>query len=517
MNLDDIISPEVLDEFSRTPEAWAEAFNEAADDHKRLSDLIEDMHLDPLLKAVPKRGLVKLGAKLLGTTARALTADLKLGAVENEPRRDHLSLAREAVESFGEGGLIFAQGEFWSWQAFGVWGMPDEQAVRKAAISAIEGCEPVTDGVVRSVSALMKDVAHRSGTQFDKAVDRRINCQNGTLEYVAGEWHLREHRRCDYLTTQIPVVYDPAATCPRFDSFLAEIFEGDEDAEDKAQAALEMVGYSLLQSCAYEKFAILIGGGSNGKSVLLKVLGHLAGESQVAAIEPHTLADRFKRGHLRGKLLNVVPELPVGSVLADASMKSFTSGDVVNGEFKGSQPFDFRPFATFWLGTNNMPHVRDLSDGMFRRALILSFNRKFTDETKDAGLIHKLLEELPGILTAACKALGKVFERGYISTPPSSAAALKRWRVEADQVASFLEEKCVVDAGAGPISHEELFGAFNEWARAEAIRHSVTGKGFTSRLHKLLGVAEDFDNRVTIDGKRQRGFFGIDLASRLNR
>jgi phage/plasmid-associated DNA primase len=83
--------------------------------------------------------------------------------------------------------------------------MPGEQAVRKAAISAIEGCEPVTDGVVRSVSALMKDVAHRSGTQFDKAVDRRINCQNGTLEYVAGEWHLREHRRCDYLTTQIPV------------------------------------------------------------------------------------------------------------------------------------------------------------------------------------------------------------------------------------------------------------------------------------------------------------------------
>lgn len=517
MDMNNIISPEVRDGFSRTPEEWAEAFHAAANDQEKLMGLVEDMYLDPLLKEVPKRELVKLGAKLLGTTARALTADLKRGEVETEPRRDHLSFAREAVERFGEDGLIFAKGEFWAWQASGVWGMPDEQEVRRAAIGAIEGSEAVTDGVVRSVSALMKDVAHRSGTEFDKPADRRINCANGTLEYADGEWHLREHRQGDYLTSQVPVVYDPSATCPRFDRFLSEIFEGDEDAEDKAQTVLEMMGYSLLQSCAYEKFVILVGSGSNGKSLLLKILEALAGEGQVAAVEPATLEDRFKRGHLRGKLLNAVPELPVGSVLADASMKSFTSGDMVNGEYKGGAPFDYRPFATFWLGTNNMPHTKDLSDGMFRRALILNFNRKFTDETKDAGLIHKLLGELPGILAAACKALGKVFERGYISTPPSSAAALKRWRVEADQVAMFLEEKCVVDAGAGPISHEELFGAFNEWARAEAIRHSVTGKRFTSRLHKLLGVAEDFDNRATINGKRQRGFFGVDLASRLNR
>lgn len=518
MDMDTIVSREALDDLSRTPEEWAEAFNAAANDRDKLLGLVEDMYIyDPLLKEVPKRELVKLGAKLLGTTARALTADLKQGEVENEPRRDHLSFAREAIGSYGEGGLIFAQGEFWAWQASGVWGIPDEQEVRKAAIGAIEGCEAVTDPITRSVVNLMRSEAYRSGTLFNAPADRRINCLNGTLEYSDGEWCLREHRRSDYLTSQVPVAFDPTATCPRFDRFLAEVFEGDEDAGDKAQAVLEMMGYSLLQSCAYEKFAILIGGGSNGKSVLLKVLGQLAGESQVAAVEPSTLADRFKRGHLRGKLLNIVPELPVGSVLADASMKSFTSGDVVNGEHKGLPPFDYRPFATFWLGTNNMPHTKDLSDGMFRRALILSFNRKFTDASKDVGLIHQLLSELPGILAAGCRALGKVFERGYITTPPSSAAALKRWRMDADQVAMFLEDKCVVDAGAGPISHEELFGAFNAWAQAEAIRHSVTAKSFTSRLHKLLGVAEDFDNRMTVGGKRQRGFIGIDLASRLNR
>lgn len=501
------ISPEVVASFSRSKAEWLAAFESAKDDATEVHRLTGDMHLSPVLSHVDKRELVKVAAKLIGTTYSALNRDLKLHEVESEQRRDHLSFAREAVESFGPGALIHAQGEFWAWRGRGVWENVDEQVIRKAAIQCLDGAERVTDPTVCSVLNLMRDVAHVEGTQFDEPADRRINCTNGTLVYADRTWTLREHRRTDYLTTMLPVAYDPHATCPRFERFLDEIFEGDEDAADKRQAVLEMMGYSLLQSCRYEKFVILVGAGSNGKSVLLNVLESLIGKRQVSAVEPSRMGDRFQRAHLRGMLANVVPELPVGSMLADAAMKAFTSGDKVNGEFKRGDPFDFHPFATIWLGTNNMPHTRDLSDGMFRRALILKFNRKFRDGEKEIGLADKLLEELPGILAAACRTLAGVFERGYIISPASSAEALRRWRMDSDQVANFVEDRCKVGAEFGPTPHATLFQAFREWAAAENLSHTVTGKAFSQRLEGL-GITA---GRFTMAGKRDRGFMGIDV------
>ncbi len=501
------ISPEVIANFTRSKAEWLSALEAARDDSNEVRRLAEDMHLSPVLSNVDKRELVKAAAKLLGTTYSALNRDLKLHEVENEPKRDHLSYAREAVEGFGPGALIHTKGQFWAWHDLDVWRGVEEQVIRRAAIQCLEGAEAVTDATVRSIFNLMRDVAHNEGTQFDLPADRRINCANGTLDYADGAWTLREHRQADFLTSLIPVAFDLDAKCPRFMRFLAEVFEGDDDATDKASALLEMMGYSLLQSCRYEKFVILVGAGSNGKSVLLEVLQNLVGKAQVSAVEPARMGDRFQRGHLRGKLANIVPELPVGSMLADAAMKSFTSGDVVNGEFKGGQPFDFKPFAKIWLGTNNMPHTRDLSDGMFRRALILRFNRKFNEGEREIGLADKLTAELPGIFAAACQALGKVFERGYITSPASSRDALKRWRTDSDQVANFVEDCCRVDAGLGPIPHAQLFQGFLAWAKDENIAHTVTGKSFTQRIEGLGFTA----GRYTMGGKRDRGFLGIDL------
>lgn len=52
---------------------------------------------------------------------------------------------------------------------------------------------------------------------------------------MGGEWKLRAHNREDYLTTSVPVVFDPGAVCPRFEQFLQESFQGDEDAEENGK------------------------------------------------------------------------------------------------------------------------------------------------------------------------------------------------------------------------------------------------------------------------------------------
>jgi phage/plasmid-associated DNA primase len=131
--------------------------------------------------------------------------------------------------------------------------------------------------------------------------------------------------------------------------------------------------------------------------VLLSVLAALLGQHNVAAVQPSQFDNRFQRAHLHGKLANIVTEIAEGAELADAALKAIVSGELTTAEHKHKPPFDFQPFATCWFGTNHMPHSRDFSDALFRRAIVLTFNRKFYGTDRDEGLKEKLFAELPGI------------------------------------------------------------------------------------------------------------------------
>lgn len=143
----------------------------------------------------------------------------------------------------------------------------------------------ITKFSVESVLDITKTEIFMAKHQFD--IDTRaINCLNGELHLKEGTWHLQPHDKHNYRTTQIPIAYDPQATAPRFEQFLEEIFQGDEDTEERKITVCELLGYSLLTSCEFEKFVILLGNGSNGKSVLLHVVEYLVGTSHVSAVQP---------------------------------------------------------------------------------------------------------------------------------------------------------------------------------------------------------------------------------------
>lgn len=301
---------------------------------------------------------------------------------------------------------------------------------------------------------------------------------------------LKPHRREEYRTTQIPVAYDPNATAPKFEHFLEQIFEGDPDRSEKRQALLELIGYTLMSHARHEKFAILIGAGANGKSVLLSVLYALVGPENVAGVQPSNFDNRFQRAHLHQKLANIVTELRQGEVIADAELKAITSGEPATVEHKHKDPFVMRPFATCWFGTNHMPHTRDFSEALFRRAAILTFNRVFAPHEQDPLLKDKLLGELPGILALALNAYALALREGFTS-PQSSEAAKNEWRLEADQVAMFVDEICERDDyGRTPISF--IYQVYQRWAGDKRIGKTVSMKSMRDRLTRL-GFGSDRD------------------------
>jgi putative DNA primase/helicase len=463
----------------------ADAQNLTPDDLDRIEELAaEAASLNPLRQD-------QIFRAIKAATGIGLTTLRKQVHTETEPGLDQLDLARVAIERIGRENILCTGPFVWRWDPAGVWRQQDDRAIKQIVQNIIdEQNQDVNAILVGGVCDILKSEIYKPGHEFNCGNPECVNTPTGELELQNGRWILHPHRREHYRTTQIPVPYDPNADAPRFRAFLKEIFRDDADRDDKIAAVLELMGYSLMSHARHEKFVMLIGPGANGKSVLLAVLEKLCGTANVAGVQPSKFHEKFQRGHLHMKLTNVVTELKQGEVIADAELKAITSGEPATVEHKFKDPFVMRPFCTCWFGTNHMPHTRDFSDALFRRATITQFNRTFAKEEQDPTLKDKLCTELPGILNMVLAAYARAVAVGF-TEPPSSEEAKREWRLEADQVAQFVEDECVRDP-AGRVASSDLFLRYRQWADQNGVGRSMSQKGLRDRLTRLgFGAQRD--------------------------
>jgi len=78
----------------------------------------------------------------------------------------------------------------------------------------------------------------------------KLNCLNGTIDLRNGK--LTPHRKEDFITKMAPVEFDSDAKAPRFEQFLAEIFDQSTGLIDFVQCALgsALTGSVKDQSCS---------------------------------------------------------------------------------------------------------------------------------------------------------------------------------------------------------------------------------------------------------------------------
>jgi len=154
-----------------------------------------------------------------------------------------------------------------------------------------------------------------------------------------------------------------------FDNFLKEIIK-----EEDIISIYDIFGLTLYPQNILEKFFVLTGTGSNGKSVLINVLEHFTGIENKSAISLKQMTDdKFSVAKMYKKLLNVGADIS-GDIIMDASvLKSASAKDSISGQFKFGQIFDFMPSATLVFSANTPPLFKDNSDGMNRRPELISF------------------------------------------------------------------------------------------------------------------------------------------------
>ena len=458
---------------------------------------------NPFFSASQKTKLLKAISKRAKVPVASLKKDaLKFESVTATSDKDHLDAAHAVLNGYGVENVLESQGQVWFWDQAGVWKQAEDREIKQSIVEVAKGAN-LTAGIVSSILDLFKTLIHKREHRFDNT-HTDINCLNGVLHYSDGRWQLLPHRRDDFRTTQLPIEYDPTATCPRFGQYLVEVFDGTEDKAERTALLLEGLGYTLVTSCKYEKFFMLIGEGANGKSVFLYVVAELIGRNQVSAVQPNRFDDRFQRAHLDGKLANIVTEIPEGGSIADAQLKSLVSGEMTTAEHKHKPPFDFRPIATHWFGTNHMPHSRDFSDALYRRAAIIQFPNTFPAETRDPNLSEKLKAECAGILNLALTGLARLIKANGFTECQSSQEMTKSWRLETDQVAQFLEQRCELNLSLY-VESGLLYERYRQWADKEGFYRLVAHTTFTKRLSGL-------SRNITVD----RGTNGVRIIRGLH-
>ena len=420
----------------------------------------------------------------------------EINRAEDDP--DELTLAQRVIKEVGVNNIICNMDAVWRWDDSGVWRKLDGRTVSQIVqtrLAATVG--EITSRLVGAVTDLVKTAIHKPSHEFNIGEPDTVNCRSGELVLVNGVWHLTPHCRDHYRTTQIPIVYDPAAEAPLFEGFLEQIFHDDPDAAEKSQALLEMMGYTLMAHCRHERFVVLVGSGANGKSVLLSIIESMCGNQSVAGVQPSKFHSPFQRAHLHMKLANIVTEIKQGEVIDDASLKSIVSGEPTTVEHKHKDPFDMRPFSTCWFGTNHMPHTRDFSDALLRRALVIPFNRKFKPElgNHDPCLKDKLVTELPGIFNLALTAYARALSHGF-TTPASAEEARSEWSLQANQVAQFISEEYSSDPSY-EVPILDVYLVYKCWADQNGIVNKLNMRSFRDRLtHLGFGFKRTRDRRL---------------------
>ena len=294
-----------------------------------------------------------------------------------------------------------------------------------------------------------------------------LNVQNGTLDLRTGE--LKPHRQEDFITRVLDYSYDPNAECPRWDLFLAEVFDGDGELACFLRRA---VGYSLTGDTSEDCLFLLYGKGCNGKTTLLETLKSIFGPYALQSEFGTFLTERTREApspgiaRLAGARFVVAIEVPEGKRLAEAVLKSLTGGDTIVARFLyQKKQFEFRPQFKLWLAVNHRPIVRDFSPAFWRRVHLIPFEVSFLGR-EDPRLEEKLLAEAEGILAWAVRGCLE-WQREGLEPPKAVQAATEEYRLEQDQLGRFLSACCEEDPSAVcPAS--DLYRAYEEWCEQSA-------------------------------------------------
>lgn len=290
--------------------------------------------------------------------------------------------------------------------------------------------------------------------------DELVACRNGLLHLPTAT----VHPHTDELFSLNAVGYDYAPDAPapaEWESFLAEIFEGDTSAIGTLQ---ELFGYFLLPDTRQQKIGLMVGPKRSGKGTIGRVLTAMLGRANVCGPTLGSLCTNFGLWPLLDKPLAIISDARLSGRADQAvvveRLLSISGEDTITVDRKHLAPWTGKLPTRFLILTNELPRLSDASGALAGRFIVLCLTRSWYGR-EDMSLTDRLLGELPGVFNWSIEGWRRLRERGHFVQPESSLEAMSQLEDLGSPITAFLRERCLV----GPGESVEVHELFAEWQR----------------------------------------------------
>lgn len=327
-----------------------------------------------------------------------------------------------------------------------------------------------------------------------------IAFKNGIFDITSNE--LLEFSPDYIITNLIDWNYDSEAYNELTDKTLNKLACGDKEIRALLE---EMIGYCFFRRNELRKAFVLIGGTQNGKSTFLDLIAYILGDSNISSLDLKELGQRFKTAELFGKLANIGDDIGDSYIPDTAIFKKLVSGDRLNVERKGQDPFDFNNYSKLIFSANNIPRIGSGQDSsaIMNRLIIIPFNARFSksDSDFDPFIKYKLRKEssIEYLIKLGLEGLKRVLTNGF-TISEKVEKELRDYELTNNPIIGFIEESnpenkstkdvyraykefCLVN-GHNPMSHTKLSQYIKTNLDLDIVNKKIGGKVFKTFIKK---------------------------------
>lgn len=329
-------------------------------------------------------------------------------------------------------------------------------------------------------------------TFFDRpqVTPSKLACLNGILNVETCT--LEPFTPNEFILTQIPVIYDPAAECPQIIKFLGEVVN-----TDQLCMLQGTIGYALYQGMPIHKATMLVGDGANGKSTLIELVKQFLGGENVSNVSLQALCEnRFAAAALYGKLANMFADLPDKSLARTGMFKMLSGNDTIMGEEKFKPLFSFKNYAKQIYSCNKVPETHDDTIAFFRRWNIIMCPNRFMPG--DPNILAKIAtpQELSGLLNYALQGLHDLLEKGEFCKNETTEQIRAQYIQQSNSAKAFIEENLEESLNhTDYIPEAKLYSQYIQYCADKKLL-SMKKKDFTTNLKQYMPTVKQTRERV---------------------
>jgi P4 family phage/plasmid primase-like protien len=339
------------------------------------------------------------------------------------------------------------------------------------------------------------------------AAEKLISLKNG-LFHVEDQV-LIPHSLGFFTQNSLNFEYDQKATCPRWTTFLNEVWPDDQESIETLQ---EMFGYILVGDTKQQKFFNIIGPRRSGKGTINRILVTLLGQHNTVAPQLEELCDTFGLQPWLGKLLASftdarAPERNRNAVVSQ--LLRIVGGDTVTVNRKNKEAWNGYLPTRIVIYSNEVLQLTENSNALTGRMVVLKMTKSFYG-SEDTDLTNKLESELSGIFNWAMEGLKRRLARGgYFVQPKSGESYLELMSELGNPIGAFVEDTLEFDLSAS-VSKDDVFACYSHWA----IKKKLSPGTEFSFKRRFLAATQEHRIEVGVvrtNGVRNHVYQGIRL------